>query len=67
MQVVRVEVEVRVSGFVQRLIQERLDLAIKSLVDAAHLRAEDTGLLTDRGHEGFNLAGRDALETGLYG
>ena len=47
-------------------LQERLDLAIKSLADAAHLRAGDAGLLIDRGHQGFHLAGRDALDPGLY-
>ena len=34
------EVELRAWSYVQGPLQERLDLAIKSLADAAHLRAE---------------------------
>ncbi len=39
MEIRRVQVEVRVTGALQRPLQESLDLAVEPLADAAHLRA----------------------------
>jgi hypothetical protein len=61
-----VEVEVRVTAAVERPLQEGLDLGIKALADAAHLRAGDAGLGADRLDQGVNFAGGDTLDPGLH-
>ena len=65
-QVRRVEIEVRVAAAIQRALQERLDLCIEPLANAAHLRARDACLRADGGHQGVDLARRDALDPGFH-
>ena len=60
-----VEIEVRVAAAVEGPLQEGLNLAVEALADATHLRAGDAGLRADRGHQGVDLAGGDALDPDL--
>ena len=61
-----IEVEVRVTAAIEGPLQEGLDLGIKALADAAHLRAGDTSIRADRGDQGVDLPGGDALDPGLH-
>ena len=47
-------------------LQEGLDLGVEALADAADLRAGDAGVRADRGHQGVDFPGGDALDPRLH-